>query len=85
MERIQRFIRRRQGNVSRGAGRGGAGVTRNRSPNVVRCLKVWIPTAHARWKRRRREGGVVIHHFLKDSKLSLYNKAIYRFRRKVVR
>ncbi|CAM9835664.1 unnamed protein product, partial [Pylaiella littoralis] len=85
VERIQRFIRRRQGNVSRGAGRGGAGVTRNRSPNVVRCLKVWIPTAHARWKRRRREGGVVIHHFLKDSKLSLYNKAIYRFRRKVVR
>lgn len=88
VERVQRFIRRRQGKVSSGgAGRGAAGVGNNspKPKNAIRCLKVWIPKAHARWERRRREGGVVIYDFLKDAKLSLYNKAIYRFRRKVVR
>lgn len=87
VERVQRFVRRRQGHESAGAGlgRGGAGGGKNRKPNVIRCLKLWIPRAHARWKRRRREGGVIIYDFLKDARLSQNNKAIYLFRRNVLR
>lgn len=52
---------------------------------MIQCLKMWIPSAHARWKGRRRAGGIIIYDFLKDARLSQNLKAIYRFRRKVMR
>eukprot|EP00903_Cladosiphon_okamuranus_P010123 g9586.t1 len=79
VERVQRFFRRRQGG-------GLAEIADARGkPNAIRCLKKWIPSAHTRWKRRRREGGITICDFLKDARLSQNLKAIYRFRRKVMR
>lgn len=79
MERVQRFFRRRQGGgLGEVAGAGG-------KPSAIRCLKKWIPSAHTQWKRRRREGGIIIYDFLKDARLSQNLKAIYRFRRKVMR
>lgn len=83
--RVQRFVRRRQGGP--GVKGGAAATTGDRSGrrNFIRCLKAWIPRAHGTWKRRRREGGVIIYDFLKDARLSQNIKAIYRFRRKVMR
>lgn len=79
VKRVQRFVRRRQG--------GGLGdvAGSGRNPNVIRRLKRWLPPTHAEWKQRRREGGVIIFDFLKDARLSHNLKAIYKFRRKVVR
>lgn len=76
---MQRFFRRRQG--------GGVGELAGSSkrPSAIRCLKQWIPDAHTKWKRRRRESGVIVYDFLKDARLSQNIKAIYRFRRKVMR
>ncbi|CAM9780969.1 unnamed protein product [Ectocarpus fasciculatus] len=81
--RVQRFIRRRQGVP--GAAGGAAAANSSGRRNFIRCLKAWIPRAHGTWKRRRREGGVIIYDFLKDARLSQNIKAIYRFRRKVMR
>lgn len=77
--RIQRLFRRLQG----GGLAGVAGAVRK--PTAIGCLKKWIPSAHTRWKRRRHEGGIIIYDFLKDARLSQNIKAIYRFRRKVMR
>lgn len=77
--RIQRFFRRRQGG-------GLAEVAVSfRKPTAIGCLKKWIPSAHTQWKRRRHAGGIIIYDFLKDARLSQNIKAIYRFRRKVMR
>ncbi|CAM9338027.1 unnamed protein product [Hapterophycus canaliculatus] len=87
VERVQRFIRRRQGNTSRATwvDRGGGVTATSQRRNLVRRLKLWIPRAHARWKGRRRAAGIVIYDFLKDARLTQNIKAIYRFRRKVIR
>lgn len=84
VERVQRFVRRRQGRASGRVGGVGGGGGNSERPNVIQCLKRWIPSAHARWKGRRREGGIIIYDFLKDARLSQNLKAIYRFRRKVM-
>lgn len=87
VQRVQRFVRRRQGHSLSGLWTGGGGVVpvKGGGQNLIRRLKQWIPIAHARWKGRRREGGVVIYDFLKDARLTQNIKAIYRFRRKVIR
>ncbi|CBJ29528.1 expressed unknown protein [Ectocarpus siliculosus] len=83
--RVQRFVRRRQGAPGVAGGAAAAAGDRSGRRNFIRCLKAWIPRAHGTWKRRRREGGVIIYDFLKDARLSQNIKAIYRFRRKVMR
>ncbi|CAM9809814.1 unnamed protein product [Ectocarpus sp. 4 AP-2014] len=83
--RVQRFVRRRQGGPAVAGGAAATAGDRSGRRNFIRCLKAWIPRAHGTWKRRRREGGVIIYDFLKDARLSQNIKAIYRFRRKVMR
>ncbi|CAN0443256.1 unnamed protein product, partial [Ectocarpus sp. 12 AP-2014] len=83
--RVQRFVRRRQGGPGVAGGAAATAGERSGRRNFIRCLKAWIPRAHGTWKRRRRDGGVIIYDFLKDARLSQNIKAIYRFRRKVMR
>ncbi|CAM9763144.1 unnamed protein product, partial [Scytosiphon promiscuus] len=87
VKRIQRLVRHRQGHGSccTWSGGGGGVTIGGREKNLIRRLRQWIPIAHARWKGRRHEGGAVIHDFLKDARLTQNIKAIYRFRRKVIR
>lgn len=83
--RLQRFFRSLQGdNLPSGHGAAGLGVGKAKS-NKLRRLKHWIPRATEKWKTRRRERGKIIFEFLRDARLSKNLKAIYRFRRKVMR
>ncbi|CAM9871780.1 unnamed protein product, partial [Ectocarpus sp. 12 AP-2014] len=59
--RVQRFVRRRQGGPGVAGGAAATAGDRSGRRNFIRCLKAWIPRAHGTWKRRRRDGGVIIY------------------------
>lgn len=85
MLRVQRVVRQRQAHTC-GDGHGAAGF-RSGSGGIrkLRSLKKWVPVAVKRWKSRRQEGATLVHSFLRDARLTQNIKAIYRFRKKVIR
>lgn len=77
---VQRFVRKRQGRTF-----GGSNLAVGKRSNKIRVLRRWIPKAVDRWKRRRLAAGLVVFEFLRDARLTQNIKAIYRFRRRVIR
>lgn len=83
--RLQRFVRRRIAH-ERSDGHGPAGFRVDAArTNQLRRLKRWVPRAVKRWKQCKDESGKIVNIFLRDARLTQNIKAIYRFRRKVIR
>ena len=83
--RVQRVVRRRQAHP-RGDGHGAAGFrSEGGAIRRLRSLKKWVPIVVKKWKHRRLEGANLVQTFLRDARLTQNIKAIYRFRKKVIR